>query len=197
MRAWLLTLGWLFSCVSLTWAADHQRPSVTITTPTASSTYTALTVPLLVGGTASDRKSGVARVLWRTDRGASGLATGTTTWQASIPLAVGLTRLTVEAVDGVGNTATDTLTITFAGSPPTPPPLVSHVLAWEYAAPAEGFTVHQCEAGTQVCPPVLQVAAVAGDVDTIELGGLSSLQRYCWLVRLTPTGQPSNTVCTP
>ena len=93
---------------------DITQPTVTITSPTSNPTYSTGTSPLTIGGTASDAL-GVTQVTWVNDRGGSGTATGTTSWSASgIVLQTGSNVLTVTARDLAGNTATDTLTVTFS-----------------------------------------------------------------------------------
>jgi len=94
---------------------DITQPTVTITSPTSNPTYSTGTSPLTIGGTASDAL-GVTQVTWVNDRGGSGTATGTTSWSASgIVLQSGSNVLTVTARDAAGNTASDTLTVTFTG----------------------------------------------------------------------------------
>jgi len=90
--------------------APPPPPAITITAPTRSPTYAATASPLAVGGTASG--VGVTRVTWTSDRGASGAATGTTTWSASVPLKSGPNLITVTVSDAAGNSRTDTLTVT-------------------------------------------------------------------------------------
>ena len=90
---------------------DTQVPTVTIATPTSSSTHAASTDFVVLGGTASDNV-GVTQVTWTNDRGGSGTASGTTSWSAVIFLLEGPNVLTVTAHDAGGNTATDTLTVT-------------------------------------------------------------------------------------
>ena len=93
---------------------DITQPTVTITSPTSNPTYSTGTSPLTIGGTASDAL-GVTQVTWANNRGGSGAATGTTSWSASgIVLQTGSNVLTVTARDLAGNTATDTLTVTFS-----------------------------------------------------------------------------------
>src|SRR5438093_1302442 len=94
---------------------DITQPTVTITSPTSNPTYSTGTSPLTIGGTASDAL-GVTQVTWANDRGGSGTATGTTSWSASgIVLQSGSNVLTLTARDAAGNTASDTLTVTFTG----------------------------------------------------------------------------------
>jgi Big-like domain-containing protein len=94
--------------------ADTTKPTVTITTPTATPTYSTGTSSLTLGGTASDTV-GVTQVTWANSRSGSGTATGTTSWTAGgIVLQSGANVLTVTARDAAGNTATDTVTVTYA-----------------------------------------------------------------------------------
>src|SRR5262249_39235749 len=89
-----------------------MAPTVTITSPTSASTYSTSSTVLTLGGTAADNV-GVTQVTWATSRGASGTATGTTSWTASgIPIQLGTNVLTVTAQDAAGNTATATSTST-------------------------------------------------------------------------------------
>src|SRR3990170_6462872 len=78
---------------------DPTPPTVTITTPTSSPTYTTGGSLLWLGGTASDNV-GVTQVTWANDRGGSGTATGTTMWSVGgIALQLGTNILTVTARD--------------------------------------------------------------------------------------------------
>jgi hypothetical protein len=63
----------------------------------------------------------VTQVTWVNSRGGSGAATGTTTWSAGLTLQSGSNVLTVTARDAAGNTATDTLTVTYNVSDTTSP----------------------------------------------------------------------------
>jgi hypothetical protein len=91
---------------------------VAVTTPTSSGTYTATSATIAVSGTASDNV-GVTQVSWTTNRGGSGVATGTTAWSiASVPLGEGTTILTVTARDAANNMVSATLTVTYSGLPP-------------------------------------------------------------------------------
>jgi len=95
---------------------DTTRPTVTITSPTSGTTYTASSSSLTIAGTASDNV-GVTQVTWTNDRGGSGTCSGTTSWsQNGISLSSGTNVITVTARDAAGNTRSDTLTVTY-----TPP----------------------------------------------------------------------------
>lgn len=90
--------------------------SITITTPTSSSTYSTSTTPITVGGVSS-YSSTIDSVTWaNSEASTSGTATGTTSWSDSIALVDGANtiRATVNAADA--STEGDTLTVTY-----TPP----------------------------------------------------------------------------
>ena len=102
-------------------APDSTPPAISITSPTTASTHTSPSTPAALGGTASDN-AGVTQVSWtNAATGASGTASGTTSWTASVPLASGSNAITVRARDAAGNTATDTITVTYGGGDTTAP----------------------------------------------------------------------------
>lgn len=90
-------------------------PTITITSPTTTGTFTASSPTLALAGTATD-DVGVAQVTWSSDRGPSGVATGTTSWSvAGVPLSTGTNVITVTAhdLDTPAHTTSTTLTVTF------------------------------------------------------------------------------------
>ncbi len=92
---------------------DPAPPTIAITTPTSSATFTTMSGALSLSGSASDNVS-VFQVRWSNDRGGSGAAFGTTSWSApNITLLAGLNNLTVTALDANGNAATAKLAVTF------------------------------------------------------------------------------------
>jgi hypothetical protein len=96
--------------------ADTAPPAIAISTPTAQPTFTTTSTPLTLSGTASDNV-GIASVTWKNDvNGATGTASGTTAWSASVPLASGENRLTVTARDAAGNPRTASLVVDFDDS---------------------------------------------------------------------------------
>jgi hypothetical protein len=98
-------------------AGDTVPPAVAITSPTSGPTHDASSGPASLGGTASDNVS-VSTVTWSNSAtGASGTATGTTTWSAMIDLAAGPNAITVTAFDASGNSSTATLTVNLGGAP--------------------------------------------------------------------------------
>jgi len=97
-------------------ALDPTPPTVAITSPTSSATYSTTSSALTLGGTASDNV-GVTQVAWTNSAGGTGTASGTASWTASgITLKLGTNVLTVTARDAAGNTGTARLTVTLSGS---------------------------------------------------------------------------------
>jgi len=97
-------------------APDTTDPVINITQPTSGGTYSTDQSAIALAGTASDNV-GVTSVVWVNDRGGNGTASGTTNWAISnVPLQEGNNEITVTAHDAAGNTAADTLTVTY-----TPP----------------------------------------------------------------------------
>jgi uncharacterized protein (TIGR03437 family) len=89
---------------------DDQAPAIAITSPTTP-TVTTTAGFINVLGTASDNVR-LSSVVWRTDRGVTAAAAGTTTWSAaSIPLATGRNEITITASDSSGNISRASLTI--------------------------------------------------------------------------------------
>jgi len=85
---------------------DSTFPAVSITNPTTSDSLVTSTAD--ISGTTGGN---VVQVTWTNDRGGSGTATGTTSWTARVPLAMGPNDITVTARDAAGNIATDVLTV--------------------------------------------------------------------------------------
>jgi len=92
---------------------DTQNPSITITSPTSSSTYNTSNSTISIAGTASDNIA-ITQVTWSNNQGGSGSASGTTNWSAlNINLAYGENVVTVIARDAAGNSGSDSITITY------------------------------------------------------------------------------------
>jgi hypothetical protein len=96
--------------------SETAAPSIIITVPTNSPTYTSLTNLLTVGGTASDN-IGVTRVTLRNSRDvADYTAAGTNNWTfTGLPLFQGTNLVTAIAYDASGNSATDTVQVVYTG----------------------------------------------------------------------------------
>lgn len=87
-------------------------PTVTIVSPTTDPATTVVTPFINLAGTAAD-DGGVTSVAFSNDRGGSGTAVGTTSWEAAnVPLQPGANVITVTATDTNGNRASDTITVT-------------------------------------------------------------------------------------
>lgn len=96
-------------------SADTTSPTVTITAPTSSTSYSIGATPLTtLAGTCSDDIA-VSSVHWSNSAGGSGTATGTTSWSvASIVLSAGAQTITVTCTDTSSNDGTDTLIVTLS-----------------------------------------------------------------------------------
>jgi len=86
--------------------------AVTITSPTSQPTYTSAQTSVNLAGTAPPN---TAQVVWATDEGVQGQATGTATWAANgIKLRNGSNRITVTARDAAGNPSTAAITVVYS-----------------------------------------------------------------------------------
>lgn len=95
---------------------DSAPPTVAITTPTSSGTFTTANGALNLGGTAADNTE-VLQVRWSNDRGGSGVATGAASWSVqSVTLLPGLNNITITAWDANGNAGQAALAVTFNAS---------------------------------------------------------------------------------
>lgn len=91
--------------------SDTSAPTIAISSPSAS-LYATSASSIKVGGTARDNV-GVESVTWTSSSGASGEATGTTSWRTGpIALLVGDNVLTFTARDAAGNSRSKTVTVT-------------------------------------------------------------------------------------
>lgn len=88
---------------------DTTPPSLTITSPSSTMVSTALS-SIVISGTARGNV-GVTTVTWANNFGASGTATGTTTWSAAVPLLTGSNAITIRAFDAAGNSAWRTVVV--------------------------------------------------------------------------------------
>ena len=92
---------------------DTRSPTVTITAPTSGSSWRTSASSVTIAGTASDDSS-VARVTWSTDSGASGVASGTSSWTINdLSLHPGTNTVAITAYDSSGLTGTQQLTVTY------------------------------------------------------------------------------------
>ncbi len=96
--------------------SEIVAPSIQIIVPTTNTTYTSLTNRLNLGGTAADN-IGVTQVTLRNSRDvAVYTAAGTINWTLTgFPLFQGTNLVTAIAYDASGNSATDTVTVVYAG----------------------------------------------------------------------------------
>ena len=91
----------------------NNSPTVEITSPSASPTYTSGTGSITIAGTAAD-DTGVTEVSWVNSAGGTGSATGTTNWSyANVPLQLGTNVIVVTARDTENNIGSDIITVTY------------------------------------------------------------------------------------
>ena len=161
--------------------SDTTPPTMTITSPSSSPTYTAPGSSLTLQGTASDNV-GVTQVTWVNSRGGSGTATGTSSWTASaIALQLGSNVLTVTARDAAGNTAIANLTVTLSD---TTSPTVA------VTAPAAGTTVTSTVVVSGSATDNVGVAGVQFKLDGANLGAEVTTPPYAvtWNTTTTADG---------
>jgi len=114
------------SFLSVTYTApDTTAPTMAITAPTTGTTFSTSGTSVTLSGIAADNIA-VTQVGWVTDRGGSGVATGTTSWSTgAIPLQGGSTQITVIAYDKAGNQAQRVLAVTAPPQADTTPPTIN------------------------------------------------------------------------
>jgi hypothetical protein len=91
-------------------STDTVPPSLTVTSP-ASTSVLAYSATMVFSGTATDNV-GVVKVTWSDAFGDTGVATGTASWTANVPLLVGTNTITIRAYDAAGNTAWRSVVVT-------------------------------------------------------------------------------------
>lgn len=89
--------------------SDTTPPGISITSP-AGTIVSTVSASISISGSASDNV-GVAAVTWSTSTGASGAASGTAAWSATVPLLVGDNVVTVRAYDAAGNSGWRAITV--------------------------------------------------------------------------------------
>ena len=96
---------------------NTTAPTITITSPTSDAKYTAPSSTVSLSGSATAANA----ITWSNDKGGSGTASGTTSWSISgISLVNGTNTITVTATDTAGNSASDTLAVTYSSDTTKP-----------------------------------------------------------------------------
>lgn len=91
---------------------DTTAPTIVINQPVNAGSYSTEADTLDISGTASDN-SGVVSVSWQVDQGTTANASGTSAWSVTgISLPLGTCVIRITAVDGAGNSASASLTVT-------------------------------------------------------------------------------------
>jgi hypothetical protein len=102
-------------------SASNASPSTPVTVQGARTTpWSRAKIPttttdkpvITLAGSAADDRS-VGSVEWITDRGLTGLATGTETWIAAVPLLPGLNKITINVRDNAGNVSSTTVAVDY------------------------------------------------------------------------------------
>ncbi|MGE0131649.1 MAG: Ig-like domain-containing protein [Blastocatellales bacterium] len=115
-RAGVVTVAGRSFVITQAGFKDIIHPTLTIASPTTSDTFRADSGFITLSGTATDNV-GVTRVSWKNERGGGGDASGSNSWTiSSIPLLIGVNRITVTARDASGNESQKTLTAIFYSS---------------------------------------------------------------------------------
>jgi large repetitive protein len=125
--------------LTVTHSSDATPPSVAISSPAGVGTHYLSSANLSLAGTAADNV-GVTQVRWSTNRGASGTATGTSSWTANLVVLQGLTVVTVTAYDAMGLTGSTTLTVAFDTTGPTVT-ITAPTTASTYGTPATSIAL--------------------------------------------------------
>jgi hypothetical protein len=123
--AWDLAGNVTLDVVTVTYVpVDTTPPVLTVLTP-ASPTASTIAMPFLVDGVASDDDA-VASVEWKNETtGVSGLASGTTSWGAPVPLRAGQNVVTIRATDASGNATAAAIAVTYFSPPDATPPALT------------------------------------------------------------------------
>jgi len=117
--------------LKVTYIRETIPPTITIVTPTpaASLSYTNISSSIMLAGTSSDNYI-VSSVSWTNSAtGQSGIASGTTSWTATVSLNPGWNAVTVIATDSAGNTGNDVIEIDYVVPDTNPPAVPGTVLA--------------------------------------------------------------------
>ena len=149
--------------------------SVVISAPVTDPSYATTVGSVSLAGTASSTV-GVAWVMWRSDRGGSGVATGTRSWSApNIQLASGVNNIVVTAYDFFGRSRQDSVSVTYTSptdtTAPTAPGSLGATaasstqinLSWDAASDSVGVTgyvIERCEGAS--CASFTQIATATG-----------------------------------
>lgn len=153
---------------------DTLPPELSITIPTATSSFSTQNVLLDLAGTAADNVA-VTQVHWSNDRGGSGECSGTTFWTApGIQLRSGVNVITLMARDAVGHITARTLNVTF--TPNWPEISVDQAMIRQHAlqgtaAQAKTFSIRN--SGTNLLNYTVEVES-AGWLSTSVASGSSS-----------------------
>ena len=118
-----------FQKLTVNYTTERVPPTITIISPTTNPTFNTTSASVNLAGTASDNCI-VSGVTWaNTATGQTGTANGTTSWNATVPLADGTNQITVAAHDPAGNSGTDAIIVIYTPPDTTPPTVPTNLTA--------------------------------------------------------------------
>ena len=161
----------LESCVPAP-GTDQTPPHVLITTPTSLHGTTTAAASIVIGGVTLDDVA-VAGLSWSNDRGGGGSLAPSADWAVEALLGVGDNRLTVTATDAAGNSASDTLDVTYNtnGLVFDGIPVIDPDAAFANAS-ANGSVRQGIVSNPDLDPNSVRVERIADDGSTTEAGQL-------------------------
>src|ERR1035437_5010146 len=162
--------------------ADSTPPTVAITSPTSSTTYSTSSTPIVLGGTASDNVGVTQVTCVNAAAGAPMTASGTTSWYCSVGLASGGNPITVTARDAAGNTSSDTITVTY--SPVAP---IDH---WTATTTIGAPSARDSHTAVWTGSKMIVWGGQSGSGGYLNDGGLYDPVANTWTA-ITTTGAPS------
>ena len=169
--------------------ADVTPPTVAITSPTSSGSYSTSSATLSMGGTASDNV-GVTQVTWANSRGGSGTATGTTSWSVTLTLQSGSNVITMTAQDAAANSGTALLRVNYT-APDQTPPVITAVVSFEINGTStriQWLTNEEADSQGEYGTSTAYGSVISGDakittLHSVVLTGLTSKTLYHYRVR--------------
>ena len=198
-------------------SVDPTAPTITIRTPTINPTYSTSNPTFAFAGTADD-EAGLSTVTWTNDRGGSGTASGTYSWNGSLTLKTGVNVITVTARDTSGKTTSDVLTVTYTGASTNTAPTLASVpnqvtgvgqpasvqlvgsdansdpLTYSSAGLPAGLTLSPMTGLISGSPTTVGTFTVTA---TVSDGVLTASRTFTWTVTSTSTSAPTVTITTP
>jgi hypothetical protein len=149
--------------------ADTTAPTISISSPNDGDTVTKNS--FTVSGTASDSGSGLEKVEVKIDSGSYSTATGTDSWSFDVTnLEEGLHTITAKATDKAGNSATESIEVTYTPPDTTAPILNLPADITAEATGADGAEVSYTVTATDDRDPSPSIECTPASGSTFPLG---------------------------